>query len=149
MRTRNNQLATRNPFEMDFFTEPFFGLAPMSIGFPKPIADAFTKMTCDVKETDEGYVVEAEFPGAAKNDIDISFDEDVLTISYEKSSEDKEEKDDGTYLVRERSFSSYKRSFRLPNADAEATSAKLEDGILTIELPKKAEEETRTTIAIG
>ena len=95
----------------------------------------------DIKETDDGYQVVADVPGIDKADIDVKLDEDVLTVSYEVKEEKDEKDDDGKWVVRERSYSSAKKTFTLPDADEDATSATMEDGVLTITVPKKVQQE--------
>jgi HSP20 family protein len=83
------------------------------------------------------YRIALELPGVAEADIEITVHDGVVGVSGKKMSE-REEKGD-TYFFSERSYGSFSRSFRLPpDADADAVSAGLKDGILTIRVPKKA-----------
>ncbi|SHI83261.1 HSP20 family protein [Desulfatibacillum alkenivorans DSM 16219] len=96
----------------------------------------------DVAENEGEYVVTAEIPGLAKEDIDISLSEGLLTIKGEKRQEKKEETD--TYHVMERSYGSFSRSLRVPNGvDLAGVKAETADGVLKIVLPKTEEEKTR------
>lgn len=89
----------------------------------------------DIREEDDGYLVQAELPGVAEKDLKVSVDDNVLTISA-KSGKDAERKADG-YLVRERRHAAYTRSFVLPrDSDHESVSASFEDGLLTLTVPK-------------
>lgn len=89
----------------------------------------------DIREEDDGYLVQAELPGIAEKDLKVSVDDNVLTISA-KTGKDAERKTDG-YLVRERRHAAYTRSFVLPrDADHEGVSASFEDGLLTLTVPK-------------
>ena len=89
----------------------------------------------DVKENESEYVVEAELPGAEKDDITLELRDELLTISVEKKDEIEEENDN--YIRRERHFGSMSRSFYVDNIDGEKVNAKFENGILYITLPKK------------
>lgn len=90
----------------------------------------------NIKETENGYIIELAVAGMAKNDFKINIDEDVLTISAEKKEEKKE--GDEKYTRREYSYNSFSRSFSLPqNADADKAQAGYDNGVLTISLPKK------------
>ncbi len=90
----------------------------------------------DIKEEDKEYIVSAEVPGFNKEDIKVELNDDVLTIASE-TKEEKEETKEG-YIYKERSHRSFSRSFTVPgNLRPEEINAKLENGILTINLPKK------------
>lgn len=94
----------------------------------------------DVSETDDAYVVEADIPGMRKEDIKIEVENDVLTIRGERKSE-KEEKDEkkGYHRV-ERRMGAFVRSLRVPGGvKAEDVSAKFQDGVLKVTLPKPEE----------
>ncbi len=92
----------------------------------------------DVREQEKAYVVHAEMPGIRKEDIHVSIDGPVVSISAER----KEEKDvrEGERVLRiERHFGKVSRSFQLgQDIDDNAASAKFTDGVLELTLPKKA-----------
>lgn len=128
---------------------------PLSL-LMSPLADAETALgnitggfRADVKETEKDYQVSAELPGFAKEEVSIKLDKDVLVISCEHKSEEKKEEDDGQWLYRERTFAAASRSFVLPNADENNTSATLEDGILKVVVPKKEQSDNISTIEIS
>ena len=104
-----------------------------------------TAPAINVIETEKGYKVEVAAPGMTKGDFNIRIDEDNnLVISMEKKIEDKEDKKDGRYLRREFSYSKFQQTMILPeNVDKEKISAQVENGVLTIELPKLSEEEVK------
>jgi HSP20 family protein len=92
----------------------------------------------DVVETDDEYVVKASLPGINPDDIEITYDQNILTIKGEVKSED--ESEDGRYHVRERRYGSFCRNLRLPAAiDAEQIDASYENGVLKLKLPKSEE----------
>ncbi len=99
----------------------------------------------NVKSNDDHYEVEVAVPGWDKEDFNISLEHGVLTISSEQKNESKKEEDN--YTRKEFSYSSFRRSFTLPeDAHEESIKAKYENGILrlTIErLAKKNEKSAR------
>ena len=89
----------------------------------------------EVTETKKDVVVKAEIPGIDAKDIDLSIDRGILTISGEKK-EEKEEEDENCYL-KETSYGSFRRSFKLPvDVDEEKIKADFKDGMLKVRLPK-------------
>ncbi|KZB54717.1 Hsp20/alpha crystallin family protein [Thalassospira xiamenensis] len=91
----------------------------------------------DVHETDDNIELSAELPGVEQGDVDVSVLEGVLTITGEKKST--RESNDGARVV-ERTYGSFKRSFRLPDTvDADKIAASFKNGVLTLTLPKVAE----------
>ncbi len=89
----------------------------------------------DIIERPEAVVIRAEMPGVDKENIDISLQENALTISG-KIEEDKEEKKEDFYYS-ERSYRSYSRTVELPcKVNSEKIKAGLKNGILTVTLPK-------------
>jgi HSP20 family protein len=89
----------------------------------------------DIAEDDQKYVITAEIPGAAKEDVHVDVHDNLLTIRGEKRSEREEKKQHGRWI--ERSYGSFSRSFTLPaDASAERVNASFKDGVLTLELPK-------------
>lgn len=95
----------------------------------------------DIRDTGDKYVMEAELAGFNREDINIDIKDSYLVISAEhkKSSDDKN--DNGKYIRRERSYSSYKRSFDISDVNTDDINAEYKNGILTIDLPKKQHEE--------
>lgn len=98
-----------------------------------------TLPSVNIKETKEGFEVKVAAPGFDKNDFKLELNHDVLTISSEKQAEN-ETKEGEQYTRREYCYSSFKRSFVLPDsADAEKINAEYKNGILDITIPKKEE----------
>ncbi|NVM53284.1 MAG: Hsp20/alpha crystallin family protein [Candidatus Helarchaeota archaeon] len=93
----------------------------------------------DIKEEENEYRITAEVPGYAKEEINIELHDDTLTIFSEHKEETEEEKEG--YLYRERSHRSFTRSFKIPDKIThEEIVAKLENGLLTLRIPKKEPE---------
>ena len=90
----------------------------------------------DIRETDTGYVLEADLPGFKKDDIHIDISDNTLTISAERHSEHEEKDKKGDYLRCERSYGSFSRSFGLDGVDTEGIKAGFDNGVLTLTLPK-------------
>ena len=106
-----------------------------------------TAPAINVIENEKDYKVELAAPGMTKNDFKVSVDEsNNLVICMEKKDEKKEEKKDGKYLRREFSYSKFQQTILLPeNVEKDKISAKVEHGILSIEIPKMKEEEKQKT----
>lgn len=112
-----------------------------------------TAPAINVIESDKDYKVEVAAPGMTKNDFQININEDNdLVISMEKKEEKKEEnkgenKHESRYLRREFSYSKFQQTLILPDdVDKDHIEAKVNDGVLTIDLPKrKPEEKIETT----
>jgi HSP20 family protein len=108
-----------------------------------------TAPAVNVKENEKSYVMEVAAPGLKKEYCRINIDNDGnLNVKIENKFENKEEnkKDEKKehYLRREFSYSNYEQSYTLPdNVDKEHISAKVENGVLTIELPKLKKEEVK------
>jgi HSP20 family protein len=107
------------------------------------LAQSAPQIKVDVSELDGSYKVKAEIPGVKKEDIDVRIDCDQVTISAEVKKENQEEKD-GRVLRLERRYGYASRSFSLDREVDEAKStAKYENGILELTLPKKAGSTTK------
>ena len=92
----------------------------------------------NIKDNEKDFELELVAPGRKKEDFNIEVDHDVLTISSEKKHE--EEVKEGKYTRKEYNFSSFKRSFTLPETiDTDKIKAESEDGLLKFVLPKKEE----------
>lgn len=91
----------------------------------------------DVAESDRAYTVKLDMPGVKKEDVKVSVDGKRVNVSAQ--TETHEEKKEGERVIyRERSMASYARSFTLPvDVDQSGAAAKLEHGVLTLELPKR------------
>ena len=112
-----------------------------------------TAPAINVKETDKAYVVELAAPGMKKEDFNVHVnDEGNLIIKMEKKQENKEEDKSARYLRREFSYSKFEQTLLLPDdVKREDIKAKVEHGVLTVELPKVEEEKVKLSrqIEIG
>ncbi len=129
--SRRNQMQNRtnNPFDIDRVFENFFNDSV----FPSYFRQSGL-MKVDIKDDGDAYVLEAELPGIKKENVNIDVEDGNLTISVNQD-EQTEEKNDN-YLCRERRACSMRRSFSLDSIDVEKINAKMENGLLTLRLPK-------------
>ncbi len=121
----------RDPFALarDLFAGDPFGDQRPAVNF----APSF-----EVKETPETYVVKADMPGVKEENLDVSLHNGILAISGTRAAEERKEGE--TYFLYERQYGSFSRSFALPDtADAERVEAKLDGGVLTVTIGKRAE----------
>lgn len=122
---------TKSPYFSEFFNDLFENL---------PVTE-YRKSTIpavNIVENDEMYKLELAAPGLAKDDFKISIENDMLTVSTEKKSEETEKTE--KFTRKEFSYSSFRRSFTLPElVDIEKIGATYNNGIMTIALPKKEE----------
>ena len=109
-----------------------------------------TAPAVNVKETDKNYVMELAAPGIKKEYCRVAInDEGDLTIAIENKMEHKEENKKHHYLRREFSYSNYQQNYTLPDdVERDKISAKVENGILTVVLPKVEKEEKKIAKAI-
>ena len=91
----------------------------------------------DIKDNGNEYVMEADLPGFKKENIKIDIDNDTLTITAERKNENSEKDDKGNYIRMERSYGSFSRSFDVSGINTEEISASYNDGVLTLNMPKK------------
>lgn len=98
----------------------------------------------NVTENPASFLITAELPGLTANDVRVDFSDGILTIQGDKTQE-RTEKEDGTkYHIWERRSGSFQRSFPFPGGVAEdKITADFKDGVLTIQLPKAAEEQAK------
>ena len=105
-----------------------------------------TAPAVNILENDDEYKIEVAAPGMTKEDFKVHINEDTeLIISREKRAEEKEEdkKHKGTYLRREFSYTQFQQSLLLPdNVERDKISAKVEHGVMCIDIPKKKVTET-------
>jgi HSP20 family protein len=92
----------------------------------------------DVRDEDKELVLTAALPGVKPEDVEICIDGQTLTIHAESKAEEKVEQAD--YVLQERRYGAFRRVISLPvRVDAEGTTARIQDGVLTLRMPKAAE----------
>ena len=122
----------------------FFGRTPVRTNGDKNEAITVAEWAplVDITEDEKDYVLKAELPGIRKEEVKVSIENGVLSISGERKVE-KEEKNKKYHRV-ERSYGSFARSFALPeNVDAEKVSAAYKDGLLTVTVAKSEKAQTK------
>ena len=120
-----------------FFPTPFFGPFGTRLMEAQPLRQRFggNAPKVDVSESDREIQIVAELPGLKQEDVRLTLEDDVLTMSGETS--ESREETDKEYHLAERSYGRFERSFRLPDTvDRERVSAKFENGLLTVTLTK-------------
>ena len=126
--------------DFDRYLESFFGDSILS-----PAAKIFNHLPAvDVRETENAYIVDMELPGYNEKDIEVHLDGTSLSVASRQETNQEEKKVEGTYILRERRVNSFSRSFKLPeNADPEAVTAAYKNGVLNLEIKKRAEAQKR------
>jgi HSP20 family protein len=105
---------------------------------PMPVMRADWRPAIDVKETETGLTVTAELPGMSEQDVELSVEDDLLTIRGEKKSEST--KDEKGWHVQERSYGAFVRTLQLPfSPKAEDVTAEFAKGVLTVTVPRPPE----------
>ena len=131
------------------FDDVFRGTALEERGGSRGNAGSFIDTIMDVSETEKEFRITTELPGVSEDDIDVRFENDMLTIRGEKKFERSEggEKEDFHFV--ERSYGTFQRSIRLPSSvDSAQVKADFRNGVLSITLPKTAEMERSRRIQI-
>ncbi|MEW6694817.1 18 kDa heat shock protein [Tepidimonas thermarum] len=126
------------PRRMSLFDEFFRDLAPGFYIRPLHGEPLPQQIKVDISESDQAYTISAELPGVSKDAIHVTVENNVVTLSAEVRQEDVK-RDGDKVLHSERYYGQVSRSFALPSDVDEATaSARYENGVLTLTLPKKA-----------
>lgn len=131
---RRNHNASFPTFFDDFFTKELFGLE-RDFTHPK------SHPAVNVIENTEAFRIEVAAPGLTKEDFKIELDNDILSISFEKKETEEVKDENEKFTRKEFSYSSFKRSFTIPETtvDGENIKADYENGILKLNLPKREE----------
>ncbi len=122
-----------------FWDDPFdmFDTVLPALWNDEALERSFSGFKTDVIEKDNNYILKAELPGFNKEDIKVDLKNDILTVSASHSDEAKEEDKKQKYLRRERTYSSYSRSFHVENIRPEDVNASYNNGILEVTFPKR------------
>jgi len=115
-----------------------------------PVSKMFNHIPAvDVRETENSYILEMELPGYDEKKIDVHLDGSNLTIASKKETEEENKTDEnsGNFLIKERQIASFSRSFKLPqNANPEAVKAAFKNGVLSLEIKKRAEAQKKAIL---
>ena len=132
-------------FDDDFMRFPAWGSRALYGKHAKNL------MKTDVRETDDTYEVDVDLPGFKKDELSVELKDGYLTIQAAKGLDKDEQDKKGRYIRQERYAGACSRSFYVGDVEPDQVTAKYEDGILRISMPKEAKKELpkRSTIAIG
>lgn len=119
----------------EFFNEPF-AMMDRSVNNALYGKHAKNLMKTDVRESDNGYEVDVDLPGFKKEDVNIDLSNGYLTIRASKGLDKDQQDDNGRYIRRERYAGSMSRSFYVGDVRPQDVSAKFEDGILKLTMPR-------------
>ena len=134
----NYERALRRQFPFDMFDDLFAS--------PLTAVNANDAFKMDVEDAGDAYVVTAYLAGVDRNEIDVELNEGRLSISVEKT--ENEENEGKNYLHKETHSWSASRGVYLKDAATEGLSAKLEGGVLTVNVPKQVQKDNVTKISI-
>ena len=135
--TIQNALSDFDRYFESFFGDSVFGQA----------ARTFSRIPAvDIRETEKAYLLDMELPGYDENDVEINVNGSSLSIaSKQEETRKANDEDQGTWLIKERRMHSFSRSFKIPeNANPEEIAAEFKNGILSLEIMKRAEAQKRT-----
>ena len=121
---------------------------PARVTSENPVKDSWA-VPLDVSRTGDETLIRASLPGVSPDDIDVSIEDNVLTIKGQTSDEQRDEGE--TYLMRERRTGSFHRALRLPDSlDPNKVEPRYEHGVLTITVPKaEAKRARQLTVQVG
>lgn len=114
-----------------------FGKSNFDDAFDQFFRNANGSFNTDIKELDDKYVLEADLPGLAKENIKLDYRDNILSIEAKSETGKDETDEEGNYIRRERSTRSYNRQFFLRDIDEDHITAVFKDGVLKVDLPKK------------
>lgn len=118
--------------------------------FAQPVEGDFTVPKVDIEDKGDAYELVTDLPGVTKEDVNVTYKDDVLTLSA-KHEEQKDEKDEKkNYVRKERTSALFRRQFVVHNIDKDGIKAAFKDGVLTVTMPKadpkKVEESHRIEV---
>ncbi|MFN9708265.1 MAG: Hsp20/alpha crystallin family protein [Burkholderiales bacterium] len=136
-RNQMNELRAIEPLALGSFEDVFRNLF-RAWPLESPLLTGSPSIRMDISETDNNYIIKADIPGVRKEDVDIQIDNNLVTIRAELKSSKEESLAEGRYIRRERQQGYATRSLSLAiPVDESRASAKYENGILELTLPKR------------
>lgn len=137
---RNDRVDFYDPFrEMEALERAFFG-RPFGMSGAPACHRGMEAFRTDIKDIGDAFLLEADLPGFDKKDIALELNGDTLEVSAERHSESEDADKKNSYLRVERSYGKYVRRYDVSGVDTDAITAKYENGVLSLTLPKKQEE---------
>ncbi|GMO41748.1 MAG: hypothetical protein Ta2B_21780 [Termitinemataceae bacterium] len=147
-----NTLTTYRPFTLGHALSDIEGIMDTFFGDPSSCVGRRLSGTplVDIAETNDAYLIEAELPGIDEKNVEVNIDGGILSIESRFSVESKQNENveksvaEKNYVLRERRLESFCRTFRLPeNADPDTIKASFKNGLLSLEIKKRAEAQKR------
>lgn len=134
----NNRITLLRPSQLfDSFMDGFFNS-------PSIASSRANDVSLNLYETKDNVILELKTPGFTKDDLDINFEGDMLTVTGTTKTEHKEENEEKKYYIEEITSQSFTRSVRMPRpVDVERAEASVENGMLKISIPKREESKAR------
>ncbi|MFO7343139.1 MAG: Hsp20/alpha crystallin family protein [Bacillaceae bacterium] len=117
----------------EFFDEPFDNL----------LGNEPHSFRTDIIEKDDAYYVEAELPGFTKDDIQVEIENNYLTIRAKREEKNEAKDENRRFIRQERRYGEYVRRFYVDNINEQDIKAKLENGVLKLEIPKYQPEKSK------
>ncbi|MCD6368147.1 MAG: Hsp20/alpha crystallin family protein [Candidatus Aenigmarchaeota archaeon] len=126
----------RRPFKFFWEEDPWGSWENMMKDFMRSFSTFGPEFPVDVSETEDKIIVRADLPGINKKDVSVRIYENTLIIEAEQKESKVEEKEN--YFRQERRYGKFYREIPLPvEVDENRTTARMKDGVLTVEIPKK------------
>ncbi len=130
-----NEIMDRNDLMRNWFNNNDSWMNNLPSIFDETLPEESTLKT-DIKETDKNYDVRVDMPAFDKKDIDINYQNDVLTVSGHRNSFSDHNDNKGDMIMTERSSGRFARQYHLPAADITNIKATYDNGVLNVVLPK-------------
>jgi HSP20 family protein len=118
----------------DVFNEDFFA----------PMRSNTHQFHTDIREREDAYLIESELPGFTKEDIEVNYSHNYLTIKAKRNQQENNEDSEHQVIRRERFYGEFVRRFYVENIEDEKISASFQNGILKLEIPKREKAESVT-----
>ena len=132
--------------DLDRLVEEVFTGRGLSPETARTLTETF-RPSVSFEDGEKAYIVKAELPGLDEKDVEVHYEDGVLTLKGEKRREHKEKENGRVY--EEHTYGAFSRSFETPDIDSENIAASMKKGILSITLPKlKAEEKKKIAVTV-
>lgn len=126
----NQPVASNNLYDWTIFGDGLESLMGLDGGF----SQRNSQFKCDIRSNANEYVITMDAPGVKNDEIDINFENSLLTITVERNEEHEDDKQ--SYHLRERIYGKFSRSFKLTQIDEKSIDAVLKNGVLTVTAPR-------------
>ena len=145
-------LSPKHPLKSNFFSQDLESLINQCFNTPECQSACSSEGSyvpaVDIQENDEAFIIKADVPGIAKDDLKIDILDDTVTIQGHRSNETEEKKDN--YHRAERNYGSFRRRFQIPRGFMdEDAKAQFDNGVLTLTLPKQEVKKPKRIEVLG